>query len=253
MLREYARRCKHRIEFLAFRARSGDKQSFECPICGYVGPFMDVRPATGFRQHAQCPACRALERHRIQFVVVGGIFGDGRMTGARMLHFAPEPFFRDYFASRVGRYETADLDMDGVDHHVDLQQLPFDDASYDLVFASHVLEHVPDDEKAIAEIRRILRPGGMAILPVPIVAEKTVEYPEPNPHEAYHVRAPGLDYFDRYERHFSRVERISSSALPQRYQLHVIERRDHWPTRECPLRPPMPGDRHADIVPVCHV
>lgn len=92
--------------------------------------------------------------------------------------------------------------MHGVDHNVDLQELPFEDQTYDFVFASHVLEHIPNDEKAISEIRRILKPNGIAILPVPLVAEKTIEYSEPNPNETYHVRAPGFDYFDRYDRYF---------------------------------------------------
>jgi SAM-dependent methyltransferase len=121
-----------------------------------------------------------------------------------MLHFAPEPFFREFFTRRFGQYETADLKRKGVDHKVDLQQLPFGDKTYDFVFASHVLEHIPDDHKAIFEIHRILKPNGMAILPVPIYSEKTIEYPEPNPHEFFHVRAPGTDYFDRYERYFQR-------------------------------------------------
>jgi ubiquinone/menaquinone biosynthesis C-methylase UbiE len=169
-----------------------------------------------------------------------------------MLHFAPETFFREFFSKRFGEYETADLVMKDVDHHVDLQGLPFEDQTYDFVFASHVLEHIPDDRKAISEIRRILKPNGIAVLPVPLVAEKTIEYPEPNPHEAYHVRAPGLDYFDRYDCHFSRVERFSSDSLPDKYQLFVFEDRSQWPTNECPLRPAMQGEKHIDIVPVCY-
>jgi ubiquinone/menaquinone biosynthesis C-methylase UbiE len=170
-----------------------------------------------------------------------------------MLHFAPEPFFRDFFSQRFGQYETADLSMEGVTHKVDLQQLPFANSTYDFVFASHVLEHIPDDERAISEIRRILKPSGIAILPVPIVAEKTIEYPEPNPYETYHVRAPGKDYFDRYKRHFSKVENFSSDTLPQKYQLFVYEDRTQWPSKECPLRPAMQGEKHSDVVPVCYV
>lgn len=70
--------------------------------------------------------------------------------------------------------------MHGVDYRVDLQALPFENQRYDFIFTSHVLEHIPDDEKGISEIRR---PNGIAIIPVPVVAEKTVEYPEPNSNE----------------------------------------------------------------------
>jgi len=171
----------------------------------------------------------------------------------KMLHFAPEPFFRKFFLERFGKYETADLSMKGVDHKVDLQKLPFDNGTYDFVFASHVLEHILGDRKAISEIRRVLKPNGIAILPVPIIAEKTIEYPESNPHEGYHVRAPGIDYFDRFENHFSKVVIFSSASLPDKYQLFLYENRSNWPNRKNPLRPPMQGEKHIEIVPVCYV
>jgi SAM-dependent methyltransferase len=253
MLRHHVRSLKHRIGFSIFKLRNLQKEKFECPLCGYNGPFQDIAPRTGLRKHAKCPKCSALERQRIQFVVVNDVLRERNTAHLKMLHFAPEPFFREFFSRRFGQYESADLSMKGVDHNVDLQQLPFADETYDFVFASHVLEHVPDDEKAISEIRRILKPNGIAILPVPIVAEKTIEYPEPNPNETYHVRAPGMDYFDRYKPHFSRVEQFSSDSLPKKYQLFIYENRSQWPTKECPLRPAMQGEKHSDIVPVCYV
>jgi SAM-dependent methyltransferase len=214
---------------------------------------MDFASPTGLRKHAKCPNCKALERHRIQFVAVNDVLRERNTAHLKMLHFAPEACFREFFSQRFGQYESADLRMKGVDHTVDLQQLPFADETYDFVFASHVLEHIPNDEKAISEIRRILKPNGIAILPVPIIAEKTIEYPEPNPNESYHVRAPGMDYFDRYERHFSKVERFSSGPLPKKYQLFLYEDRSRLPTKESPLRLPMPGEKHSDFVPVCYV
>jgi len=174
-------------------------------------------------------------------------------SSLKMLHFAPEPFFREYFSRRFKIYETADLNLPDVDYAVDLMNLPFDDQSYDFVFASHVLEHITDDEKAISEIRRILKPNGIAILPVPIFSQKTIEYPEPNPNESDHVRAPGLDYYDRFEPYFSRIERYASDSLPEKYQLFIYEDRSKWPTREFPLRNATPGEKHMDIVPVCYV
>ena len=251
-LRNYVRGMKNKVALTIFKIQNRKKKKFECPVCCYCGPFMDVAPSTGLRKHAKCPSCNALERHRIQFVVVNDILNGIATNKLTMLHFAPEPFFQEYFSERFGQYETADIDMKGVDHQVDLQRLPFNNESYDFVFASHVLEHVPDDEKAISEIRRILKPNGIAVLPVPIVSEKTIEYPEPNPHESYHVRAPGFDYFTRYERHFSKVEKFDSDSLPVKYQLFIYEDRSQWPTKEMPLRPSIQGDKHIDIVPVCY-
>lgn len=189
----------------------------------------------------------------MQYLVVKEILRHTNTATLRMLHFAPEPVLRTCFSRLFTQYETADLSMAGVHHHVDLQQLPFDDRSYDLVFASHVLEHIPDDDKAIAEIHRVLRPNGIAILPVPIVSSMTIEYPAPYPLEEGHVRAPGLDYFKRYERYFAHVEQYRSDSLPEKHQLYIYENRSRWPTKECPLRTSMPGKRHFDIVPVCYV
>jgi SAM-dependent methyltransferase len=252
-IRYSLRELEKKVNNFFFRLKSLNKKKFDCPICGYNGPFRDVHPPTGLRKHAKCPNCGALERHRIQYVVIRELLKTRDVSSLRIIHFAPEPFFRGFFSAQFGNYESADLFMKDVDHQVDLQDLPFADETYDFVFASHVLEHIPDDEKAISEIRRILKPNGIAVLPVPLVVEKTVEYPEPNPYEAYHVRAPGLDYFDRYRRHFSKIELLSSDLLPDNYQLAIYEDRSKRPTKECPLLPAMRGERHIDIVPICYV
>lgn len=82
---------------------------------------------------------------------------------------------------------------------------------------------------------------------------RTVEHPAPNPHESDHARAPGCDYFDRYRMHFARVERFDSSQAPDRYQTYIYEDRTGWPNEQSPLRPPMHGERHVDVVPLCYV
>ena len=226
---------------------------FECPVCGYIGPFSDVSPPSGMRKYARCPACDAMERHRLQYLVLESLLQLLPCSSMSMLHFAPEAFFINYFRQCFGHYETADLYMEHVDHKVDLTALPFASASVDFVFASHVLEHIPDDRKAIAEIRRILTPDGIAVLPVPLVGHKTIEYPQPNPAEANHVRAPGYeDYFERYKPFFSRVAFIGSDAFPEKHQLYVYEDRSRYPTDSCPWRLPVLGERHPDQVPVCY-
>jgi SAM-dependent methyltransferase len=252
---DFVRRVRNKIRppLVVLRFLNRAKEQFECPLCGYKGPFMDLSGFAGDRKHAKCPQCAALERHRLQYLVVRNVLENMNVSEMKMLHFAPEAFLRRIFSRRFGKYETADLSMKNVDHQVDLQSLPFETATYDFIFASHVLEHILDDKRAIEEIRRVLKPHGVAILPVPVVCEKTIEYSKANPHEAYHVRAPGLDYFERYKQYFSRVEICTSDLFPEKYQVFIYEDRSVWPTKECPLRPPMQGDRHADVVPVCYV
>lgn len=232
--------------------RSGT-QPFDCPICSYSGVFLQVGASSGIRMNAQCPECGSLERHRLQYLTFQEIKQNFDLKTLSMIHFAPESFFSERFRAAFGSYTTADLDMKGVDFNVDLCDLPFPDSSFDVVYASHVMEHIGDDRKAIFEIHRILRPGGFAILPVPIVAVQTVEYPAANPHEVYHWRAPGLDYYDKYRRVFTKVELYTSEDFDSKYQTYVYEDRSGWPTPEMPLRPPMIGEKHLDIVPVCYV
>jgi Methyltransferase domain len=73
-----------------------------------------------------------------------------------------------------------------VDNKVDMQELQGDDQTYDFVFASSALKNLPNVYKAVSKARRILMRNGIAILPVPIVADRTIEYPEPNPSEFGH-------------------------------------------------------------------
>jgi SAM-dependent methyltransferase len=246
-------RNKVRPPLPLFRLLNRGKRVFECPICSYQGPFADFSSFAGSRKHAVCPSCGALERHRLQYLVVMGILADVEVQKMKMLHFAPEKFLRSIFSRGFLNYETADLFMKGVDHTVDARNLPFEDGAYDLVFASHVLEHIREDRQAVREIKRVLGSRGIAVLPVPIVCAETIEYPCANPKEAGHVRAPGLDYFERYKESFGRIEVYSSGSFPEKHQLFIYEDRSVWPTKECPLRPPMEGEIHADFVPVCYV
>lgn len=137
----------------------------------------------------------------------------------RAIHFAPEALLRPLLEPRFGTYETSSFDGGHTDHNADLRQLPFPNASYDFLIASHVLEHIKEDRQALSEIRRVLRPGGIAVLPVPLSAKVTVEYDAPNPKESGHVRAPGLDYYDRYSAFFSRVDIKTTNDFPGNHHL----------------------------------
>jgi SAM-dependent methyltransferase len=95
----------------------------------------------------------------------------------RVLHVAPEARLRRALTRSQESYETTDLRMPGVDFHCDLGDIPRPDAAYDAILCSHVLEHVADDRAAMRELRRVLAPGGLAVLQVPIAsrAERTDE------------------------------------------------------------------------------
>jgi len=125
----------------------------------------------------------------------------------RMLHFAPEkkalmPFLREQLGER---YTTTDLSMKNVDAREDITRMSFDSNSFDLIYCSNVLEHVDDDRSAMSELYRVLAPGGLAVIQVPIRGEVTYEDASiTDPHERYqhfgqadHVRYYGEDIQDR--------------------------------------------------------
>lgn len=88
---------------------------------------------------------------------------------------------------------------------MDITQIDFPDNSFDVIYCSHVLEHVVDDRQAMQEFYRVLRPGGWAVLLVPITADQTFEDPaivSPQDRlqmfgQADHVRRYGPDFVDR--------------------------------------------------------
>ena len=236
----------------AYRYLANDETSFHCPVCRYVGPFGSVFPETGKRPHAICLGCGAMERHRLQWMVLKELYGQGAVSLNAVLHIAPEEFFQKWLSSQSVNYVSADLDSSLVSCRLDIRKLPFSDQSFDLVFASHVLEHVRDDVIALLEIKRVLKVGGCAVLPVPIVAESTVEYSTPNPGEFMHVRAPGKDYFERYRSVFPRADVFSSRTFSEKHQLWIYENRMGFPCPSAPERPSQSGIRHEDFVPVCY-
>jgi SAM-dependent methyltransferase len=197
-----------------------------------------------------------MERHRLQRYALSQVAAllDDRQP-VRILHIAPEKSISGplrELGGRGGVYVTGDLSARDVDLHVDLREMSqFSDGSWDLIWASHVMEHIDDDAAAIAEIERVLSPSGVAVLPVPINADSTVEYGAPCEADFQHVRAPGLDYFDRYRRAFRSVSVVTSADAPSSIQPWVIEDRTVFPTKALPDRPPQSGQRHIEAVPIC--
>ena len=239
---------KKRQRFSRLRATTiADDPSYICPVCHYEGPFL-VRQDS---RSTQCPSCGSFPRHRLQILVMTELLNDPSTNKGSLLHMAPEFFFSKLFAPHFGKITTADIEREDVDYKEDLRRLSFPDATFDMVYASHVLEHIDDDEAAIKEVYRVLKPGGIAILPVPINAPHTVDYGAPCPSETFHVRCCGLDYFDRYRPVFDSVEVRGSDDYPAQHQLYKYETREHYPTPEAPLHPPMPGNKHPDAVPIC--
>lgn len=158
------------------------------------------------RENVLSPSTLSLERHRLLWVWLE------RETEfftkpSKVLHFAPEQAFYKRFREMSHLdYTTTDLNSPLADVKADICDLPFKDNDYDVILCNHVLEHIPDDAKAMSEIYRILKPGGMAILQIPQELNREVTFEDDSitdPSERTkifgqydHVRVYGRDYFD---------------------------------------------------------
>lgn len=150
---------------------------FPCPVCGVTGPFHD-HPRSG-RRHATCGHCGARERHRLLALYLGGHRARARpLAGRRLLHVSPETILEPLLAD-VAEYVTGDLTDPDVDLTLDLTATGLPAGGFGAVMLNHVLEHIPDDRAALSELYRILEPGGLAVITVPVVEgwERTYEDP----------------------------------------------------------------------------
>lgn len=162
------------------------------------------------RSNALCPNCLSLERHRMMWYFLEQRT-DFFKSQDKILHIAPELcFIKKFEAIHGDNYITADIESPLAKVKLDVLEMPFGERDFDVVFCNHVMEHVEDDLKAMAEIFRVLKPGGWGILQVPLfypLAETTFEdkaITEPAEREkAYgqsdHVRLYGKDYIQRLQ------------------------------------------------------
>ncbi|HEX5822757.1 MAG TPA: methyltransferase domain-containing protein [Solirubrobacterales bacterium] len=172
----------------------------ECPCCGGHFERMSQRRLAGFG--GICPRCRSHPRHR----AIALLLARGDLPGHRLLHFAPEPLFDPVFA-RLREIERTTADLYApADLALDITKMNLADGSFDLILCSHVLEHVPDDRAAMSELRRVLAPGGLALVLTPYRPE-VATYEDPaitaplDRMVAFgqqdHVRIYGVDLADR--------------------------------------------------------
>ncbi|WP_161488140.1 class I SAM-dependent methyltransferase [Sedimentisphaera cyanobacteriorum] len=128
----------------------------------------------------------------------------------KMLHIAPEKCFTEIFSnlSHID-YLSADLNSPEAMEKIDITDINYPDESFDVIYSSHVLEHVPDDKKALTEFYRVLKPGGWMLLSIPInenleVTDADLELDDPQERirrfgNVDHMRVYGIDFEDKLE------------------------------------------------------
>ena len=161
------------------------------------------------RENALCPGTLSLERHRLLWLYLE------RETNLidnaiKVLHVAPEQVFYQKFRTfSHWEYTTTDLHSPLAEIKADLCELPFQDNYYDLILCNHVLEHIPEDQKAMQEMYRVLKPGGTLIAQVPLEENRTQTFEDNSITDKAtrteifgqydHVRIYGTDYYTRLE------------------------------------------------------
>lgn len=171
---------------------------FECNCCGArYSKFVPDYPTAentnalkknaviaGYGENILCPACLSTARERLIIALLNSQF---KITGKKILHFSPEKNI--YRAIKIkNEVITADIEplfYKNIDSNIkseDATRLTYSDNSFDVVIGNHIMEHIPNDVKAMAEIYRVLKPGGRAILQVPFskILAATIEEPEIN-------------------------------------------------------------------------
>lgn len=182
---------------------------YTCPCCnGHFRKFLPygVKP----RPNAECPRCNSLERHRLLWLYLRdrtNFFRDR----LKVLDVAPMDFFqqRCKYLPNLD-YISVDISSPIAMIKMDITNINLPNDYFDCIICCHVLEHVPDDKKAIMELFRVLKPGGWAILQSPVDPNLDETFENPNiisPEErervfgqSDHVRIYGQDYKARLER-----------------------------------------------------
>lgn len=159
------------------------------------------------RENVLSPSTLSLERHRLLWLYLQNET-EFFYKKIKVLHFAPEQAFYKRFRKLQNLdYTTTDLNSPLADVQADICDLPFKENEFDFILCNHVLEHIPDDTKAMQELYRILKPGGTAILQIPQDLKRANTFEDDsitNRKERErifgqydHVRIYGLDYFDK--------------------------------------------------------
>ena len=170
----------------AEHAPEAQEHQITCSVCGVRSEFVKDEAVAATRDNFRCPKCRSMLRQRDLAQIIVDEFSDGRsfslndlIRSGRLDEVAIyEVGFRGPIAERLRKLPNyiqshlwADTEHGESKNGVrceDLRQLTFESDSFDLMLSLDVLEHVFDLPKALAEIHRVLKPGGMHVFTVPV-------------------------------------------------------------------------------------
>ncbi len=192
-----------------------------CPLCEHnIEAFLPHGNPP--KPHRRCPACKSNRRNRMAWLFMKRFTNLFDGIPKKFLHFAPEARLEQRLRDIPNLdYLSADLDEHNAMVAVDIRDIPYPACSFDVIYCSHVLEHVSEDRLAMREMCRVLRPGGWVLVLVPIRGAHTFEDPTVTTLEerarlfgqADHVRFYGRDITDRLREAGFRVSTYSTLQI----------------------------------------
>lgn len=193
--------------------------NYRCNVCKRNFRKLKTKGSLISRHNAECPYCGSLERTRVLLFYLQNETDIFERNKVSLLHIAPEwcliPIFKE---SNNIHYVSGDLNPNYADEQMDITDIPYPDESFDYIICSHVLGHVPDEAKAVKELRRVLKKNGTALIlsiidwgrkdtiessAIQTDAERLANYSEPDL-----LRLHGADFAQRLRKGGFRVEEI---------------------------------------------
>ncbi|MBT8260404.1 MAG: class I SAM-dependent methyltransferase [Bacteroidia bacterium] len=174
------------------------------------------------RDNVLSPSTLSLERHRLLWLYLKhqtNFFS----ASLKVLHFAPEQAFYKRFKNMKNLdYVTTDLESPLAEIKADICNLPFDENSFDVILCNHVLEHIPDDNKAMQELFRVMKPKGYGIFQIPQDLSRETTFEDNSITDKKerakifgqydHVRIYGKDYFENLRSIGFKVNEVDYSS-----------------------------------------
>jgi SAM-dependent methyltransferase len=174
------------------------------------------------RNNVLSPSTLSLERHRLLWLYLKNetnFFSSEK----KVLHFAPEQaFYKRFKKMKHLDYVTTDLNSPLADVKADICNLPFKNDEFDMILCNHVLEHIPDDTKAMQELYRVMKVGGIGIFQIPQDLSRATTFQDNSITDKKerakifgqydHVRIYGRDYFNKLRSIGFKVEEVNYTS-----------------------------------------
>ncbi len=193
--------------------------NFYCNLCESSQPyFANISNRLRIKWHSCCPQCNSRPRHRGLKELYLEILPE--LDKPSIIHFAPEPVFYPIIDQFETDYKTTDYFLEDVTYpKEDIQSLTFENDCFDMALCNHVIEHVPDDNKAVSEVYRVLKPGGIAIFTIPGNWYKEENHIFKDLNFNGHYRDYGLNVVSMFKQHFGQVDTKDLHCYNNLYEL----------------------------------